>query len=262
MGNIVPKTSAWFPNLEDGTAVRIAIQFGDKMVHYAHKPAFLEVTEKKRAVTSKDIHCIAYIGGYVIRNLRKKLSHKTIDVNLKEQYSTILDACLQKDNPTKQDGLVHVLTRGGLVEINKTLARLFEVLDSYFRSSLSKELEMSKNTNLQGHVLYMTNRVDITDKLNALIESCEQQVTNEICSNFLEDIVQMYFKIRCFSYTEDWLQEMKAKNKVTKRRALRTEVKKNEMAEDAKDKTSKSISAVSKAEKRGKEIKSNKTKQH
>ena len=60
-------------------------------------------------------------------------------------------------------GLVHVLTRGGLVEINKT--RPFEVLASYFRSSLSKELEMSKNTNLQGHVLYMTNRVDIKYKL-------------------------------------------------------------------------------------------------
>ena len=47
MGSIVPKTSAWFPNLEDGTAVRIAMQFGEKMVHYAHKPVFLEVTEKE-----------------------------------------------------------------------------------------------------------------------------------------------------------------------------------------------------------------------
>ena len=55
---------------------------------------------------------------------------------------------------------------------------------------------------------------------------------------------------------------MKAKNKVTERKAWRTELKKNEMAEDAKDKTSKCISAVSKAEKRGKEIKSNKTKEH
>ena len=41
----------------------------------------------------------------MIRNLRKKLSRKTIDIDMKEQYSTLLDACLQKHNPTKQDGL-------------------------------------------------------------------------------------------------------------------------------------------------------------
>ena len=82
------------------------------------------------------------------------------------------------------------MTRGGFVETNKTLARLFEVLASYFRSSLSKELEMSKATNIPAQMLNMTNRVDIRDKFHVLIESCEQQLANVICSNYLEDAAQ------------------------------------------------------------------------
>ena len=83
------------------------------------------------------------------------------------------------------------MTRGGFVETNKTLARLFEVLASYFRSSLSKELEMSKTTNMPAQMLHMTNRVDVRDKFHVLIESCEQQLANVICSNFLEDAAQI-----------------------------------------------------------------------
>ena len=82
------------------------------------------------------------------------------------------------------------MTRGGFVETNKTLARLFEVLASYFGSSLSKELEMSKATNIPAQMLHMTNRVDIRDKFHVLIESCEQQLANVLCSNYLEDAAQ------------------------------------------------------------------------
>ena len=83
------------------------------------------------------------------------------------------------------------MTRGGFVETNKTLARLFEALASYFRSSLSKELEMSKTTNMPVQMWHMTNRVDVRDKFQVLIESCEQQLANVICSNFLEDAAQI-----------------------------------------------------------------------
>ena len=83
------------------------------------------------------------------------------------------------------------MTRGGFVETNKTLARLFEVLASYFSSSLSIELEMSKTTNMSAQMLHMTNRVDVRDKFHVLIESCEQQLANVICSNFLEDAAQI-----------------------------------------------------------------------
>ena len=83
------------------------------------------------------------------------------------------------------------MTRGGFVETNKALARLFEVLASYFRSSLSIELEMSKTANMPTQMLHMANRVDVRDKFHALIESCEQQLANVICSNFLEDAAQI-----------------------------------------------------------------------
>ena len=55
---------------------------------------------------------------------------------------------------------------------------------------MSKELEMSKATNIPAQMLHMTNRVDIRDKFHVLIESCEQQLANVICSNYLEDTAQ------------------------------------------------------------------------
>lgn len=256
MANIVHKASEWLPSLEESTSVQIAMQFGEKMVHHAHKPAVSGVVDTNISMTSKENHCIAYIGGYVIRNLRKKLSRKTIDDSVKQQYSSLLDACLQKQVSAKQDSLINTLTRGGLVDINNSLTRLFEVVEAYFRTSVSKELEKSKTTNLPGHVLQLRNRMDIKNKFHVLIESCDELITNEICCNFLEDIVHLYFKIRCFSFTKDLLQQIKAKNKISKGKALRTELKKKEMAKEVKDKANECSPAVAKAKKRGKTIKS------
>ena len=56
---------------------------------------------------------------------------------------------------------------------------------------MSIELEMSKTTNMPTQMLRMTNRVDVRDKFHVLIESCEQQLANVICSNFLEDAAQI-----------------------------------------------------------------------
>ncbi len=79
MANIVHKASTWLPSLEESTAVQIAMQFGEKLVHHAHKPPVSEAVDTHQSMTSKENHCIAYIGGYVIRNLLKNLSRKTID---------------------------------------------------------------------------------------------------------------------------------------------------------------------------------------
>ena len=51
MGNIVHKASAWLPSLEEATAVQVAMQFGEKMVHHAHKPVVADAAETKRAMT-------------------------------------------------------------------------------------------------------------------------------------------------------------------------------------------------------------------
>lgn len=250
MAKVVHEAHVWLPSLgEASTAVQIAMQFGEKMVHHAHQPAVSEVVETKISMTSKDSHCIAYIGGYVIRNLRRKQFHKIIDDNVKQQYSSLLDACLQKIASSKQDSLVNTLSRGGLVEINDTLTRLFEVAEAYFRTTVSKELEKNKTTNLSGHILNLTSRMEIKAKFHVLIEICDQQITDEISSNFLEDIVHLYFKIRCFSFTKDLLQQMKAKNKITKGKALRKELKKKEMAKEAKKKGNECGSAIAKVTK-------------
>ena len=81
---------------------------------------------------------------------RKKLWRKTIDDSAKKQYYSVLDACLQKRVSAEQDSLVSTLTRGGLVEINGTLSRLFEIVEAYFGTTVSKGLEKNKTTNCLG----------------------------------------------------------------------------------------------------------------
>ena len=97
--------------------------------------------------------------------------------------------------------------------------------------------------------------MDIKNNFHVLIESCDELITNEICCNFLEDIVHLYLKIKCFSFTKDLLQQIKAKNKISKGKALRAELKKKEMAKEVKEANEYS-SAVAKAKKRGKTMKS------
>ena len=68
--------------------------------------------------------------------------------------------------------------------------------------------------------------MDVKDKVHVLIEGCEQQVANEICTNFLQDTAQD----KVFLIKKDWLQQTKAKNNVTKRKAFWRELKKNRIA--------------------------------
>ena len=46
--------------------------------------------------------------------------------------------------------------------------------------------------------------------------------------------MHLYLKIRCFSFTKDLLQQIKAKNKISKGKALQTELKMKEMAKEVK----------------------------
>lgn len=44
----------------------------------------------------------------------------------------------------------------------------------------------------------------------------------------MKDVITLFLKIRCFSYTKDLLQQIKAKEKAKREKALRKELKKKE----------------------------------
>eukprot|EP00795_Rhopilema_esculentum_P003548 gene3548-2035_t len=233
MAQVVAKANIWLPDLKEATAVQLAMQYGDKMVHHAHTPAVSDdIVVCATSLTSKESHCITYIGGYVIRNLRQKLTHKKIEHTVKQQYSILLDACLRKLSKKSifnQNDLVNTLTRGSLIEMTDILTRIFETVESYFRAHVSKQLEKEKKTNLGEHVFHLKNRMGIKGKFHVIIERCEQEVSGEIASNFLEDILKLYLKIRCFSHSKDLLQHIKAKQKLSRGKALRKGLKNNKV---------------------------------
>ena len=233
IAQVVAKANIWLPDLKEATAVQLAMQYGEKMVHHAHTPVVSDdIVVCTTFLTSKESHCITYIGGYVIRNLRQKLTHKKMEDTVKQQYSILLDACLRKlsqKSSFNQNDLVNTLTRGGLIEITDILTRIFETVESYFRSHVSKQLEKEKKTNLGEHVFHLKNRMGMKGKFHVIIERCEQDVSDEIASNFLEDILNLYLKIRCFSHSKDLLQHIKAKQKLSRGKAPRKGLKNNEV---------------------------------
>lgn len=182
MAGIVYKAHEWLPKLREVTATQILLQFGEKMVYHAHKPKVLQDVNNQAPLKLIEIHCIEYIGGYVIRSLRQRVYKKNINRALKDQYSSIIAACLDQ-MPSKPDNLVQTVTRGGLFQINNTLMRVFETIEYYFRRNIAGNLKRNKMKSISEHVLPLMEHKQVSAKMHDIIQMFEEDINEEVCGN-------------------------------------------------------------------------------
>ena len=60
-----------------------------------------------------------------------------------------------------------------------------------------------------------------------IVENCDTEISKECQSLCLENIIKLYIQVRCFSYTKD-INKYKISEKLSRKKALQKELKKNE----------------------------------
>ena len=63
---------------------------------------------------------------------------------------------------------------------------------------------------------------------NNILENCDTEISKECQSLCLENIIKLYIQVRCFSYAKDIVNKYKISEKLSRKKALRKELKKSE----------------------------------
>ena len=76
-----------------------------------------------------------------------------------------------------------------------------------------------------------TNSI-IIPNYDSLCYSTDPKVNKELSLNLLESMLELFVKVRMFSFARDIKEKHKVKNKKAKARSLRTEIKKSSCSKD------------------------------
>ena len=68
--------------------------------------------------------------------------------------------------------------------------------------------------------------ITIISNFNAIILSVDIHMKKEFRKNLLEHILTLYFRVRAFSFDKDVREKHRAAHKASRKRSLRTEIKK------------------------------------
>lgn len=153
---------------------------------------------------------LQYIGRYVLHKLHKKLAD-TNKSSESEQAISILKARKSEDqNVIESQKLTSSLNRDGLWAITKNAQTIFERTEHYFRDITSK-------TNLQKLefscvISRSVHDVDVVVSAYILmLFDAELIVQSGVAKDVLHNIIQLYVRVRSFSFANDIIQKHKMK---------------------------------------------------
>ena len=163
---------------------------------------------------------LSYIAGYIVSKLITKNRTK------KGQSSDEIQALLNVMKSTEvANAFIYARTRGGLICPCDDLIHIVEVAELSFRGEIDRINETLRSIPTE----VICNTVLESPVVKSLWENIvlssgvdSSSVTQKLC---LENIVKLYLKVRSFSYAKDYIAKYKIKEKQTKTKALRSELK-------------------------------------
>ena len=180
--------------------------------------------EVKRNLSDKEMAGLQYIGGYVLHKLHKKhASSKFKDTPESQQVMSLLKAG-KADDVTTGDSqrLISSLNRGGLWAITVSAQKLFERTEHQFRI-------FCPNTTLQrlditGIASKTMSDVEAVRAWNTMLSNSELVVDADVSKDLFLSIINLYVRVRSFSFAKDVIQKYKMKQKQFQAKALRKEI--------------------------------------
>ena len=165
---------------------------------------------------------LSYIAGYIVSKLYQK-SRKS-----KNECDQELNTLLQSLKSTESDNnFILARSRGGLVAPSRHLLGIVEEAEILFRKNIGEGKQVLHNIPVE-NICKKTLNSPIVRSLweNIVLESGieESSSTHKLC---LENIVKLYVRVRSFSYARDYITKYKIKEKYTKSKSLRKDLKRS-----------------------------------
>ncbi|XP_068706646.1 uncharacterized protein [Montipora foliosa] len=165
---------------------------------------------------------LQYIGGYVLH----KLHNKHVNTNKSsesEQAISILKAGKARDQDAIQSQrLTSSLNRGGLWAITENAQSVFERTEHYFRDVTSDN--KFKKIDVTSVISRSVHDVEVVSAYNSMLLDSELMINKGVAKDVLHTIIELYVKVRSFSFAKDIIQRHKMKLKELKSKALRKEI--------------------------------------
>jgi hypothetical protein len=165
---------------------------------------------------------LSYIAGYIVSKLYQKVRKRG------NEGDPDLQALLQALKSAGQDNnFILARSRGGLVAPSHHLVGIIQEAEVCFRKNVSEGELVLRNIPTD-HICESTLSSPVVKSLweNIVLESAidESSSTQKLC---LENILKLYLRVRSFSYAKDYISKYKIKEKQTKSKSLRKNLKRS-----------------------------------
>ncbi|XP_065683758.1 uncharacterized protein LOC124813946 [Hydra vulgaris] len=213
---------SYFSGLQKPYCTLFATKFVDKLISHSKKVKEFGNKEPIQVypITESEMDALQFLAGYVVKKFLKKYKNSK---NFKNYQSLILLLESMLTNDIKQK-LIDVQNRGGLSAVNKNMQNIFIKVEECFRIKTSfysiKKIDIPKITN------ELLKSEEILSYYNNHCDASGIVIEKELKKNLLENMIQLYCRVRSFSLAKDITEKHKKYLKVEKSKGLRKNIKK------------------------------------
>lgn len=167
---------------------------------------------------------VEYLAGYCFRTIFTRLhrSKKREHPEVQQIISLLKGAKLSDSNLAEKQRLINVKDRGGLWALNKTAVRIFEVCEEEF---FTFSQGFNRSIDVNSIVPELCKNVLVKGNFKDLCRNVDSEMDKEIQANVLEKLVQLYLCVQTHAIAKSIKEKFKIQSKDSKKKSLRTELK-------------------------------------
>lgn len=164
------------------------------------------------------------MAGYVVSKLFQVAKRKTAKQN--EHLLLLLQNMKSID---QSNSFIAARTRGGLVNPSQELVGILEEAEISFRQHVDMTKQSLRNIPTETICNDTLSSPVVKSLWDNIVLSSGVDISSPVQKLCLENVIKLYLKVRSFSYARDYLTKHKIKEKQTKKKALRKEMKRKEL---------------------------------
>ena len=216
------RSTSYFVGLSRNAATLLSTKLADHMLSYSKKQGCTNSSTSGAKLTEKEMAGLQYIGGYVLSKLHHKLAQSKSGVSPERQQSMSILKAGREESIDASQKLVTCLSRGGLWGITKAAEKVFLQAEKHFRSSTCNSPVLK--INIEKIRSESSSVSEVKAAYDTLLSNSELKVDKHVAKDVLQSILDLYIRVRSFSFAKDIVQNYKIKAKQLKEKGLRKEI--------------------------------------
>lgn len=220
--NIVMYAST-FLNLEMPMSTLMMKKLAEKLF-YKYKCPKQTAMPQPEGITDREIGGLQYLCGYIVHKFIKKTKNSPqYQSDTNQTALKLLEHFVNED--TSNQKLIDTKSRGGLKATKEEIQNIFLGAEKLFRSETNSSTRVD-----QISTTYLVEKLlkdpDIISTYNSIVGSAGVLSEHESSLNLLENMLELFFRVRSFSFARDILNKHKNSTRKTKHKSLRKGIKK------------------------------------